>query len=304
MKIYYIFIFIVFAVLIIIPTANAQNLREGSDQKSVQVTISPIGEMQVIHVIRILDVPSQIDLIDGTISNLTVRDQEGNDLTYGSTGNDNSLVILPTKKEVIIEYDLSDKLFLKNNIWTLDFSYLESTAFIFPEQVDVVFVNNQPAYLSEKNGILCHGCKMVLEYSLDEPKIFKSIKIQDDEFLIEIKTWGTIDQFSFDPVKGINFKVIEKNNFVSTIIPVNFLSDPYQVFLDEEKIVFHTSFNNETHVWLNMRPQNSGEVSIIGTIVPEYVTPVEEQIQLKILVVGIIIIGVVIVGVFFFKRKK
>ena len=302
---FYIAIFsIIFLIAIIIPTANAQILNENSNQISIQVTISSTGEMHVIHVINGLEFPNQIDLIDGTISNLSVKDQEGNDVQYGTIGDD-SLMILPSSIEVNIEYDLTDELILKDNVWTLDFLYLESTSFIFPQQVDLIFVDERPAYLGEKNGILCHGCQMILEFSLDEPKIFKNIKTQDKEFLIEIRTWAEINQFNFDSaLKGISFEVVEENSFVTTIIPIDFLSEPYQVFLDGEKILFHDYINNGTHVWVNMRPQNSGEVSIIGTIVPEIKISPENEFSMEYVVVGIIAVVIIIVGVLFFKRKK
>jgi hypothetical protein len=305
MNFYSVVFLIIFSLTIIIPVANAQILNEESNQKSIQVTISSTGEMHVIHEIKVLGVPSQIDLIDGTISNLTVKDQEGNELQYGTVGDNNSLMILPSNKEVIVGYDIVDELVLKDNVWALDFLYLDNVSFIFPQQVDLIFVGGKPAYLGEKNGILCHGCQMILEYSLDEPKLFENIKIQDKEFLVEIRTWAEINQFGFDPaLKGINFEVTGENNFVTTIVPVNFLSEPFQVLLDGEKILFHDYINNGTHVWLNMRPQSSGEISIIGTIVPEIAISPENEFSLEYVAVGIIIIGIVIVGVFFFKRKK
>jgi hypothetical protein len=301
---YYSIIFLIIVSIIIIPTAYAQFLSEDSKQKSVKVTIGLTGEMQVEHVIDDLDVPSQIDLINGTKSNLTVKDQEGNEVQFGQIGDADSLLILPSDEETIIEYDLEDKLILKDNVWTLDFLYLESTSFIFPEKVDLIFVNNQPAYLGEKNGILCHGCQMVLEYSLDEPRIFENIKIQDSKFLIEIRSWMKISQFSFDPSSGISFEVIGDDKFITTILPVNLLSKPYQVYLDEEKIRFQTTFNNDTHVWLNMKPQNSGEVLVTGSLIPEIKIVPEESFQLEIVIIGIIIIGAIIAGIFFLKRKN
>ena len=305
MNFYSVIFLIVFSIIIIIPVANAQTLNEISNQKSIQVTISLTEEMHVIHVVNVLDIPSQIGLIDGTITNLSVKDQEGNDLQYGTIGNDNSLMILPSNKEVIIEYDLGDKLILKDNVWTLDFLYLDNVSFMFPQQVDIIFVDSKPAYLGEKKGILCHGCQMILEYSLDEPKLFENIKIQDRECLIEIRTWAEINQFSLDPaLKGINFQVTGENAFVTTIIPINFLEEPYQVFLNEEKIIFQDYITNGTHVWLNMRPQDSGEISITGTVVPEIVTSSEYEFSVEYVVVGIVIIGIAIVGISFFKRKK
>ena len=73
MNFYSVIFLIIFSIIVIIPIAYAQTLNEESNQKSIQVTISLTGEMHVIHVIKGADVPSQIDLIDGTISNLSVK---------------------------------------------------------------------------------------------------------------------------------------------------------------------------------------------------------------------------------------
>ena len=305
MNIYSVIFLIIFSLIIIIPTANAQISTEEVKQKSVQVTINSTGEVHVIHIIDRSNSPGQIDLIDGTVSNLTVKDQEGNELQYAEIGGNDALLIFPSNERIIVEYDLADELILKDNVWTWDFLYLESTSFIFPDQVDLIFVNDRPAYLGEKNGINCHGCQMILEYSLDEPKLIREINTGDKEFLIEIRTWAEINQTSFEPTtKGINFEVIGENNFVTTIIPIDFLSEPYQVFLDGEKIIFHENINNETHVWLNMRPQSSGEVSITGTVSPDIEILAEDDFSVEYVIVGIIIVGIVIIGVFFFKRKK
>ena len=145
---------------------------------------------------------------------------------------------------------------------------------------------------------------MILEYTFNEPKNIEKIKTQDDEFLIEILSWNNINQFSFNSIDRINFKVNMENNFVTTIIPKNFLAEPYQVLLNEEDIKFHKNFNNETHVWLNFKPQSSGDISIVGTLVPEIIIPEEPLDQTGIIVIGIIIVGLIIAGVFFYKRKK
>jgi hypothetical protein len=305
MNIYSVIFLIIFSVIIVIPAANGQISTEEVKQKSVQVTINSTGEVHVIHIIDRSNSPGQIDLIDGTVSNLTVKDQEGNELQYAEIGGNDALLIFPSNERIIVEYDLADELILKDNVWTWDFLYLESTSFIFPDQVDLIIVNDRPAYLGEKNGINCHGCQMILEYSLDEPKLIREINTGDKEFLIEIRTWAEINQTSFEPTtKGINFKVIGENNVVTTIIPIDFLSEPYQVFLDGEKIIFHENINNETHVWINMRPQSSGEVSITGTVSPDIEILAEDDFSVEYVIVGIIIVGIVIIGVFFFKRKK
>ena len=301
-------VFLIFTILIIFPTANGQIPIEESKQKSIEVIINQTGDVHVKHVIKPLGLPAQIELIDGNKSNITVKDQGGNDILNGSVGSNEFLMIFPLDDFTIVEYDLSDQLLLIDNFWTWDFLYLESTIFKFPEEIDLVYVNDRPAYLGEAEGITCHGCQMILEYSLDEPILIEEIKIQEKEFLIETRTWGEINPISFDPLlKEVKFEVLEKNRFVTTIIPIALLSEPYQVFLDGEKMFFHEYLSNSTHVWLNMRPQNSGEVSITGTISPEFTEFVnfqEDDFSFEYVVVGLIIIGIVIIGAIFFKRKK
>ena len=56
-----------------------------------------------------------------------------------------------------------------------------------------------------------------------------------------------------------------------------------------------------------MRPQNSGEVSITGTISPEIIENLvfqEDDFSFQYVVIGLIISGLVIIGIIFFKRKK
>lgn len=302
--------FIVFSIivslLIIIPAAYAQVFEEQSKQRSIEVLINSLGEVHIKHVVDGLGFPNQIDLIEGKIVNLTVKDQEGNKIQHSMIGNNDGLIIFPSKEDVIVEYDLLDELTLKDNIWTMDFIYLKSTSFLFPD-VDLIFVNEKPVYLGEKKGIMCHGCQMKLEYSMNEPKLYENVKIQDNEYLIEIRTWAEINQFNFDPGLGeISFELKGENAFVTTIIPIDFLSEPYQVFLDGEKILFHNYINNGTHVWLNMRPQNSGDISITGTVITDFgeiEIPAEDKFPVEYVIVSIII-GIVVIGVFFFKRKK
>ncbi len=70
--------------------------------------------------------------------------------------------------------------------------------------------------------------------------------------------------------------------------------------------MFHDYINNGTHVWLNMRPQNSGDISITGTVIPNLVEieiPAEDKFPVEYVIVSLII-GIVVIGVFFLKRKK
>jgi hypothetical protein len=264
---------VILLIISIIPTIDAQiSFGEKASQKSVEIVINSVGDVHVKHVISKTDLPKQVELVYGTVSNLSVTNEKGEEKQFSVIGDNAGILIFPSDNNSIVEYDLAHAISKKDNVWTWSFRYLETTSFILPEEADLIFANERPVYLDEKKGIACHGCQMVLEYSINEPKIYQNIKWEDREFLVEVRSHSNIDEFVFDqPTKSITFDVSEKNRFVTTIIPLELLWEPYAVFLDDEKIYFHQYINNGTHVWLNMRPETTGEVTIIGTtVVPEF----------------------------------
>lgn len=298
--------FFVFSIIILIsifiPSAFAQVGGGDTLQRSVQVEIESSGDVHVTHEIKKQNVPQQLDLLKGVISNLKVSDLDGNEVQFG-TINENRIMILPTNERLIVEYDLSDALILQENVWTWNILYLQSTSFIFPEEVDMIFVNDKPVKLGDKPGIMCHGCQMKLEYSLNEPKLTEIIKNQDEEYFIEIMTWAKIDQFNFDKDKGISFQTQGDNDIVTLIVPKNLLIAPYDVLFNNEKIFFHKYIENDTHVWLSLRPETSGQVTITGTIVPEFSSEDYDFFPVEYLV-GIGVAAAIVAGVILIKKKR
>ena len=310
--------FIILVFIIAIPSVNAQEISMGdkAEQKSINVVINSSNEVHVKHVIASSNSPKQIELIKGTVTNIIVSDEEGKEKQFGIIGDNTGVIIYPSEQNTNVEYDLGNVLFLKDNVWTWDFRYLEKTSFIIPKEVNSVFVNNKLVYLGEKNGITCHGCQMTLEYSINEPKILENIKFENKEFLIETRTFAEINQFNFDQsTKSISFEVNGKNQFVTVIIPLELLPKQHNVFMGDEKILFH-EYNNGTHVWLNIRPNNSGNVSIIdstingdGKITMENSSStsessVNQDIIGYILLGAIVLIGLVVMVIIIRKKKS
>ena len=302
----------------VIPIAYAQEITIGekAEQKSVEVVISSVDKIHVKHVIISSNSPKQLELIDGIITNLTVLDEEGKEKQFVTIGDNDGVMIYPSQDDTIVEYDLGDVIFLKDNVWAWNFRYLETTSFIIPKEIDLIFVNNRPVYLGEKNGISCHGCQMILEYSINEPKILKNVKFENKEFLIVIRTFAEINQFNFDQTtKSISFDVNGEKQFVTAIIPLELLPTPHNVYMEDEKIFFNEYNNNGTHVWLNIRPDNSGNVSIIGTIdindekstiqnnPSTSVSNVSQDVIVYILLGVSVLIGLVVMVIMMRKKK-
>jgi len=267
-------LFIIISLILVVPSINAQEISIGgkANQKSVEVIISEEGNVHIKHIVGSANSPKQLKLIEGTIQNLTITNEEGEKQLLTIVGDNTAIIISPSRNNSIIEYDLEDVLLLKNNLWTLDFLYLETTTFIIPEKLDLIFINDRLVYLDDKKGFSCHGCQMILQYAINEPKRIMEVDWEDKKFLIEIRTLADLENFEFDQsAKKISFKINEDKQFITTIMPLELLWEPYVVFLNDEKIIHHDYINNGTHVWINIHPNTIGEVTIIGTtVVPEF----------------------------------
>lgn len=260
--------FSIFILVLVIPFAYADFGK--ANQESVEVRIDSFGDVKVKHVIKNSDSPQQLKLVDGVTTNISAFDENNNTITL-TILDDGYVLISPSKEDVIVEYDLEDELVQIDGVWTMDFNYEMTTAFLVPD-VDMIYANGKPIYLGEKKGIACHGCFMLLEFIINEPRVFANVKWEEEEFLVEVRTRADVKDFEFSQsMKSIKFDVEDSNEFVTAIIPTKLLGEPYSVFLDDEKIYFHEYINNGTHAWVNARPDSTGEIEIIGTtVIPEF----------------------------------
>jgi hypothetical protein len=260
-------------VFTIFPASNAQlSLGAEADQKSIEVEISSSGEVNVKHVVKPSNFPVNVDLFDGTVSDISITNESGDERDLAVVGDNDAVLIFPSNQNSIVEYSLEDVLILNDNLWSFEFSYPQFVSIIIPEEIDRVYVNNVPIQLGDQKGIGCHGCFMTLQYYSTIPKIIQEVEWKEDSFFVEIITDSEIEKFNFDQsLKSISFQVNEENKFITTIIPLELLWGPYVVFLNDEKIKYNKYTVNETHATLDIKPQTSGEITIIGTtVIPEF----------------------------------
>ena len=261
----------------LLPLVYAQlSLGEPALHKLITINLGDQGEVHVTHEINKARSVVHVETIEGTLSNLNVTDVEGNKVEFGTTGIESmiGITIFSSQDDIIIEYDLHDVLYFEDGLWKLDYFNLETTKIIFPKDIDLLFVNDRPVMLHDAVGITCFGrsqgatCDAFIEYAMDEPTINAGIEWEDKKFIVGVRTLTEISSFNFDQLtKRISFDVNEDDQLITLIIPLELLWSPYDVYLNEKKILKHEFFSNETHSWLNFRPENSGSIEIIGTTV-------------------------------------
>ena len=266
-------VLIVISIIFLMPQIYAQiSIGAPAKQKSIDVTISLDGGIHVVHEVQHSSTIRQMDMISGTVQDLKVKDVNGDTRKYGVTGDNLGVTIFPSQENIIVEYDLEDVLFLNDGVWAWDFFYPESVTFYFPDEVDLVFVNKRPVHIKDK-GMACHGCQMrMLEYIIKEPLLLTEIEWEEKKFPVYIRTLDQINLLQFDQhIKRLSFETSKGNKFITLIIPLELLWNPYEVYFNNTIILQNEFSQNDTHVWLSFMPESAGLVEIIGTsVVPEF----------------------------------
>jgi len=254
--------------------AFAQEITLGAiPEQTVEITIDEDGIAHVVHKVKASTKTLQIDAYEGNMANLSVTDRDGNKVQYLTLEKQPIAIVLPPlgNDMIFIRYDLTDVLSLKDGVWTWEFNAPGITNMYFPNGVDMIWVNDRPVYIGEK-GIRQHGGKMTLEYVIDEPVVLKEVEWEGKKFTVAIRTLTNVGLFEFNqPAKSIIFDVAKGNPLVTVIIPLELLWEPYEVYLNSNKILNREFYNNGTHVWLGFRPDTSGTMNVVGTtVVPEF----------------------------------
>ena len=269
-------IFAILTLILVIPTANAQ-LTIGSEvkQELIEVKINDKGEIDVKHIVKASNMPGTLHIFSGTISNLAVTNEIGEEKEAGITNDglgNQSIFILPSKQNSIIKYNL-ENIILKDSLLTTQISYPEKFSVLFDDQTELIFINDTPILLENKKGISINGGgETKIQFYSNIPKIIKEVKWEENEFVVEIITNSKIEKFNFNQAeKSISFDVKDKNKFVTINISEELLGGPYFTLLNDEKI-YHAKFiSAENNILLNMKPETTGEITIIGTtVIPEF----------------------------------
>jgi len=274
----------VFVVLIIgmlfsvIPIVDAQlTFGQKADQKSIELFVNKSEIIEVKHVIYPSKMPVTVHLFEGVTQNSIEaknEDGKGKDIGINNDGKGNlSITIFPTNTQTIIKYNITEQSSLTDNLWLVKAQYNETYSVLFPEEIKFIFLNNNLIQLENRDGISVNGGGAIkVEYYSMIPKSIQKVQWEENKFDVKIISDLKIERFNFDQEsKSISFEINEKDEFVTIGIPQELLWGPYVVMLDDEKILYGKSFENENIVLLYLKPEAVGQITIIGTtVIPEF----------------------------------
>jgi hypothetical protein len=281
-----IFLILVVSISILFGTvAFAQQLSMGEKPKEdIVVTIDENGNAHVVHQVQMNKVnATQVDLISGNLSNLSVTNQNGGPVQYSTISQSHmAVLIFPADRDMtLISYDLTHVVTLNNGIWGWHYYAppdADFTDFHFPKGVDMIWSNNfdtpstaRPVYLGG-HGLRQIGNGFFLEYVINEPVTTQMVQWQDKTFYVGVRTLANVGSPAFDQsAMSYSFNIDQPNAFVTVIMPQELLWGPYQGTINMNRMLTTKIHNNGTHEWIGLRPTQSGTIQIRGaSVVPEF----------------------------------
>ncbi len=270
---------IIFSLITVIPTVYGQLTLGGeAKQELIEVKMNLDGEINVKHVVNPSNTGSTLFLFENAEikeENLMGENENGNEVQLGiiddGLGN-KSIYILPSKQNTIVEYNLENAS-LNDNLVTTEISYDEKFSVIFDESVELIFLNGHAIILDDNKGISVNGGGNIkIEFYENESKLIKEAVWEENKFDVEIITDLKIEDFNFNqPEKSISFKVNDENKYMTITMSEQLLGGPYVVLLDNEKVYFSKTLRDDNIVSLNLKPETTGQITIIGTtVIPEF----------------------------------
>jgi len=270
-------IIVIFGLITIIPTISAQLTLGGkANQESVELELDKSGTVNVKHIISSTNSPVTVNLFKGEISNLLITNEYGDEkelaIVNDAHGNQ-SVMIFPSNQKSIIQYNLENQLVLIDKLWNIKTTYPETYSIVFSKEINSIFLNEGLIQLEQNEGVSINsGGTVNIQYYSEISKIIEKVEWEENKFDVEIATNVEIKNFKFEQAsKSISFQINEKNKFVTITMTEELLGGPYVVLLEDKKIKYSKYIPEENYISLSMKPESSGQITIIGTtVIPEF----------------------------------
>jgi len=281
-------------VLISIPSQSfaQEDLENIIEYEKIILEVGKKSDIHVKHVIEFgawgEDNPKMIKILEGSHSNLTVTDEDGDRLSFsydGDTFEESKYIILNQKLasyDLIAEYDLENFIEKDNSKWAKKIVSGHDIIVMFDDDIQLVMVNSRPIDVSTAKGINCVGCQMILEYFDDEKYTEYFVDVYDKKYKIEILSDGEIRDVKFAEHLGWLYFNSEKNDqIIIAKIPRELLLDPFKIYLTQKDIniemledteqIRKTEFlESKTHANVAFRPEETGTIAISGSTIEDH----------------------------------
>ena len=233
-------------------------------ENNLVITISTVGEVKVTHNLHPKLTVSSITVqsISEKISNIVATDAKGNILdtnqkvdsirinTFGATS------VKLTYNAQIIYND--------SGIWRISYHTNDESTVVLPPLANILSVNNIPINITEETIVMPAG-NISIGYTVREVTSNNFNIFSDNiNYSVEILTGSKISAFGHD--SGTIVFNVDDNAPILVKIPNSLISSPLEISLNDKLIEYRNYYQDSTHSWIRIVPQESGSIKITEKI--------------------------------------
>jgi hypothetical protein len=243
-------------------------------EDSLTVEISKDGHARVIGEITPSTTVSRITVgaIASDISDILAVDE--NDVLLGFSYSGDAITI-DTLGSAHVTLTYTAKIVTKatSDIWELAYNStsMQSTI-ILPSMSDIIYVNDIPIDIVD-NIVTMPAGETEVRYKIKSVGTKDFLVAWDEkDYFVQIVTASDVQSFSFDQESKSVALILDTTTPTLVIIPKSLLGGPYAVTTSAgDPVDFRQYYQNSTHSWIRVEPNDGGAIKIVGTtVVPEF----------------------------------
>lgn len=241
---------------------------------SLTIEISKDGFAKVTEEITPSRTVSRITVnaISSNISDILAVDENNIILSFSHTGSSIAIDTLGAAN-VTLTYGADIVSKATSDIWEVNYNSeaIESTI-VLPAMSDIIYVNDIPIDIVD-NVVTMPPGETSLRYAIKSVDTNNFVVSWDDrEYIVHVVTASIVQEFSFEQSSKSLSLTLDTSTPMLAIIPVSLLGGPYSVTgATGDPVDFRQYYQNSTHSWIRVEPNDSNAVRIIGTtVVPEF----------------------------------
>jgi hypothetical protein len=213
-----------------------------------------------------------VNAIASNISNILAVDENNIVLSFSHAGSSIAVDTLGAAN-VTLTYSASIVSKAASDIWEIsyDSGSIESTI-VLPSMSDIIYVNDIPIDIVD-NVVTMPPGMTVLRYTIKSVDTKDFVVAWDGRnYIVHVVTASVVQEFSFEQGSKSLALTLDTSTPMLAIVPVALLGGPYSVTgAAGDSLDFKQYYQNSTHSWIRVEPNDGNAVRITGTtVVPEF----------------------------------
>lgn len=264
----------VLACFAILQILGQESISAQVSEDSLTIEVSREGDAKVIQEIIASTTISRITVtpITREISNILAVDENSEVLGYSDSDGSITIDSLGSAK-VTLTYNAQIVKKAGSGIWDLSYnSTIIQSTIMLPSMFEIIYVNDIPIDISDNLVTMPPG-EVSVRFKIKSVELKEFVVgWEQKNYIVQVVTASDVQEFGFEQSSKSIELTLDTSTATLVIIPKSLLGGPYTVGSPAgDPVNFRQYYQNSTHSWIRVEPNNMNAIRIVGTtVVPEF----------------------------------